>query len=209
MKTFFEKEANSKGTILQMLESIKNQYVGKPHQPHSHLVEYGVHAITIKGTLDPKVKPTSERDRVLKTIGLMEHLLRVNDQVDEHLHAGYYFYLLTSKATFVSNSGFVYPIVLILVGFFAPNFINYYEYLTKHAGDPHAGAAASFIVLSYLLGFLYFITPNLYLEYLGKADNLRAEFCLARRPFQDQVATFTLSLIGGSAVLFLVLFKLC
>lgn len=37
-----------------------------------------------------------------------------------------------------------------------------------------------FIVLSYALGFLFMMTPNFYLEYLGtpKSD-LREEFCLA------------------------------
>lgn len=116
-----------------MLENIKNQYVGKPHHPHSSLIEYGVQAMTIKGTSD-KSKPLNERDRVMKTVGLMEHLFRVNDQVDEHLHAGYYFYLLTSKGTFVSNSQFVYPLVLILFGYFISNFIQYNEVIASEDG---------------------------------------------------------------------------
>lgn len=69
--------------MLQMFESIKNQYVGKPHEPHSHMIEYGIHAITVRGSNDYKLKQMNERDRVLKTIGLMEHLFRVNDQLDE------------------------------------------------------------------------------------------------------------------------------
>jgi hypothetical protein len=89
------------------------------------MIEYGIHAISIKGSNDPKQKPISERERVLKTLGFMEHVLRINDQLDEQLHAGYYFYLLTSKSTFVSNSGFVYPIVIILAGYFINNFILY------------------------------------------------------------------------------------
>jgi Gaa1-like, GPI transamidase component len=209
MSNLFEKEANSKGTILQMFENIKNQYVGKPHQPHSHMIEYGIHAITIKGSYDPKIKAINERERVLKTIGLMEHLFRVNDQVDEHLHAGYYFYLLTSKVTFVSNSGFVYPLVAILFGFFIPNFIQYYEHMSENDGrDEWLLSSGIFIVLSYALGFLFMITPNLYLEYLGKADNLRGEFCLAKRPFQDEITRFTLLAILGASVLYLILFKL-
>lgn len=128
MTAFFEKEANSKGTVLQMLENIKNQYVGRPHLPHSYMIEFGIHAITLRGTHDAKAKTSMlERERILKTMGLMEQLFRVDDQLDEQLHAGYYFYLLTSKSTFVSNSGFVYPIVLILVGFFITNFIFYNE----------------------------------------------------------------------------------
>jgi hypothetical protein len=120
-----DQQVNGKGTILQLFENIKNQYVGKPHQPHSYLVEYGVHAISLRGTHDPKIRQLGERDRVMKTVGAMEHLLRITDQLDEQLHAGFYFYLLTSRTTFVSNTGFVYPIVCILVGFFVYNMIRY------------------------------------------------------------------------------------
>ena len=62
-----------------MFENIKNQYVGKPHQPHTYMIEYGIHAITIRGSNDAKVKPYNERDRLLKTVALMEHLYRAND----------------------------------------------------------------------------------------------------------------------------------
>lgn len=79
----FDQEVNSKGTMLQMFESIKNQYVGRPHEPHSQMIEYGIHAITVRGSSDGKVKQINERDRLLKTMGLMEHLFRVNDQLDE------------------------------------------------------------------------------------------------------------------------------
>lgn len=118
-----EQSVNSKGTILQLFENIKNQYVGKPHQPHSYMIEYGIHSISLKGTNDPKIRNVGERERVMKTMGVMEHLFRITDQLDEQLHAGFYFYLLTSRTTFVSNSGFVYPIVLILVGFFVYNML--------------------------------------------------------------------------------------
>jgi len=111
-----------------MLENMKNQYVGRPHMPHSHLIAYGIHALTLRTGHDPKGKTLAERERVLKTMGLMEHLMRVNDQLDEQLHAGFYFYLLTAKGTFVSNSVFVYPVVIILLGYLIPNFIKYYEH---------------------------------------------------------------------------------
>lgn len=81
---FLEKEANAKGgTILQMLENIKNQYIGRPHMPHSHMIEYGIHAVTLKGTTDIKVKGVQEREKVMKIMGLLEQLIRVNDQLDE------------------------------------------------------------------------------------------------------------------------------
>ena len=48
----FEIEPNPKGSALQMFESVKNQYVGRPHLPHSHMLEYGIHAITLKPSID-------------------------------------------------------------------------------------------------------------------------------------------------------------
>ena len=48
----FEIEPNPKGSALQMFESVKNQYTGKPHLPHSHMLEYGIHAITLKPSID-------------------------------------------------------------------------------------------------------------------------------------------------------------
>lgn len=92
------------------------------------MIEYGIHSISLKGTNDPKIRAVGERDRVMKTMGVMEHLFRITDQLDEQLHAGFYFYLLTSRTTFVSNSGFVYPIVLILVGFFVYNMLQYNDF---------------------------------------------------------------------------------
>lgn len=165
-----------------MLENIKNQYVGKPHFPHSYMVEFGIHALTLKGTFDPKLKSTlPERERILKTMGLLEQLYRVDDQLDEQLHAGYYFYLLTSKSTFVSNSGFVYPLVMILWGFFITNFIFYNETYAVEQ-DENLVSAGVFLAISYALGFLFMITPNLYFEYLGKSK-LRSELCLGGPAF--------------------------
>ena len=47
--------------------------------PHAYMIAHGIHAMTLKGTVDARVKHTSERDRVAKTVGLMEHLVRIND----------------------------------------------------------------------------------------------------------------------------------
>jgi hypothetical protein len=63
-----------------MFESIKNQHVGRPHMPHSYMIEHGIHSMTLKGQIDPKGKQLiNERERVMKTMGLMEHLFRIND----------------------------------------------------------------------------------------------------------------------------------
>ncbi len=77
--TFLEFHTHTKGSMLQMFESIKNQHVGRPHMPHTYMIEHGIHSMTLKGTNDLKVKHSNERERIQKTMGLMEHLFRVND----------------------------------------------------------------------------------------------------------------------------------
>jgi len=62
-----------------------------------------------------------------QVIRILERLTRAFDQLDEQLHAGYYFYFLTSKAHFVSNSVFVYPVVLVIISFCVPTIFQYYE----------------------------------------------------------------------------------
>jgi Gaa1-like, GPI transamidase component len=103
--------------------------------PHTYMIEHGIHSMTISGTYDQKSKSINERERVMKTMGLMEHLFRINDQLDEQLHAGFYFYILTSKTTFVSNSTFVYPIVVILWAYFFYNTLQYFEFKTNEMKD--------------------------------------------------------------------------
>jgi hypothetical protein len=61
-------------------------------------------------------------------MAMIERLLRVYDQVDEQLHAGWFFYILTGRNRFVSNSVFVYPVVVILIGYFLPAFLDYYDH---------------------------------------------------------------------------------
>jgi Gaa1-like, GPI transamidase component len=125
----------------------------------------------------------------MKTMGLMEHLFRINDQLDEQLHAGFYFYILTSKTTFVSNSTFVYPIVVILWAYFFYNTLQYFEFKTNEMKDDdiYLNSAFVFLLGSSALGFVTMITPSLYLEFLGNAKNYRSEFCLAKNTIADQV----------------------
>ncbi len=172
--------------------------------PHSSMIYYGIHGITLKGTYDSKNKGLGERDRILKTMSLMEHLLRVNDQLDEQLHAGYYFYLLTSKGTFVSNSVFVYPIVIILLGYMIPNFIKYYEHKQVQSSSTELWAV-SFIALAYAVGFLCMITPNLVLERFSKTS--LADYCLDNRALNEYTAHLSMMTILVLSGLLLLAFK--
>jgi hypothetical protein len=47
-------KANFKGSVLPMLESIKNSFIGKVHLPHTHFIDYGIHSISLKLYLDSK-----------------------------------------------------------------------------------------------------------------------------------------------------------
>ena len=60
-------------------------------------------------------------------MGLMERLVRIYDQLDEQLHAGYYFYIVIGVTKFITNSIFVYPCAMIMFGLWIPQLINYYE----------------------------------------------------------------------------------
>jgi dipeptide/tripeptide permease len=65
----------------------------------------------------------------------------------------------------VSNSGFVYPIVFILFGFFIYNMIWFYDYHKEQGGrDPHLIASFAFMLSSFAVGFLVMIAPRLFLE---------------------------------------------
>ena len=115
----------------------------------------------------------------------MERLLRTYDQVDEQLHAGWFFYILVGRARFISNSVFVYPVVLILLGYYLPGVLDYYDHydLLKENevkadqaadkdGEPKAapvkkemkmGAEVKLMCLIYCLGLLFVVMPFLIL----------------------------------------------
>jgi len=58
--------------------------------------------------------------RVHSLIFSMEKLIRMHDQLDEQLHAGFYSYIMTAPNRFVSNAVSVYPVFLIFLGFLIP-----------------------------------------------------------------------------------------
>jgi hypothetical protein len=127
------------GTVLSLLESLKNSLIGKVHFPHSPMIDHGLHAITFEGVYSPAVakKETKgyedlvvkECKKVAKVLQFMETIIRASDQVDEMLHAGYFFYILTGLNRFVSNSVFVYPVAILLFSYFLPAVIDYNDHM--------------------------------------------------------------------------------
>ena len=56
---FPEIRINKKGSLLSMLEAIRNSLLGKLHYPHAAMIEHGIHAVTfeaVKKKNDNKVR---------------------------------------------------------------------------------------------------------------------------------------------------------
>lgn len=68
-----------------------------------------------------------ESQKIPKLMAMMEKHVRIFDQLDEQLHAGFYFYLMIGVKKFISNNEYMYPAALLFAGFLIPNFFDYYE----------------------------------------------------------------------------------
>ena len=128
-------KVNRDGTIMSLLDSLKNSFTGKVHMPHSHMIEYGIHALTFEAIYNKQVAQAkaggadnTDSLRVARMMGAIERLLRVHDQVDEQLHAGYFFFILMGKTRFVSNTYYCYPMAFILLSYFIPAILEYIDH---------------------------------------------------------------------------------
>lgn len=122
----FEKDMNYKGSVASMLDSVKNAFIGRVHYPHIHFIEKGIHSISFVTHGSSKDRSTAaEVDRAKELVWFLEKAVRMNDQLEESLHAGFYFYILTSPSKFISNSVFIWPLAFIILGFSAPEILNY------------------------------------------------------------------------------------
>jgi hypothetical protein len=121
---------------MEYLESLKNALTGKVHYPHGHMIDKGIQAVTIEAVLETKKKKgekvagtSDEINNVTKFLALMESLVRGFDQLDEQLHAGDYFYVLIHASTFVNNSIFIWPSVILILSYFIPNLLDFTDYM--------------------------------------------------------------------------------
>lgn len=121
----FGKSIYYKGTINIMLDSIRSSLLGRAHYPHQHFMATGAHSITLV-THGKNEKDNSGRIRDF--IWILEKLVRIHDQLDEQLHAGFYFYILTSPSKFVSNTVFIWPFTLLVFGVCLPVWLGYISY---------------------------------------------------------------------------------
>lgn len=68
-------------------------------------------------------------ESITKLTNAMELTIRGHDQLDEALHAGYFFYILVGTSRFVGIDSFIYPVALTTFSHFLPVIHNYYNYM--------------------------------------------------------------------------------
>ena len=92
----------------------------------------------------------------------MEVSIRSLDQVDEMLHAGYFFYILTGNNRFVSNSVFLYPVIILLFAYFLPALLDYNDWKEQEEKqeDSKVRAEVIFIGMVYITGMMFLALPG-------------------------------------------------
>mmetsp|Transcript_10358 Transcript_10358/g.15925 ORF Transcript_10358/g.15925 Transcript_10358/m.15925 type:complete len:167 (-) Transcript_10358:563-1063(-) len=165
---------------MPMLETMKNSLVGKLHFPHSKLIDYGVHSISLEAVKSVKKndEAVNEQARVQNVLGIFERLVRTYDQIDEQLHAGYFFYILNGPNLFISNADFLYPIGLIAAGLYIPELIAWAALDEKKKGQPQSHTSEfKFYALIFLLAYLYSNLPWALLQLQGSEAAESQEYC--------------------------------
>jgi hypothetical protein len=110
-------QLNTKASVFPLLDSLRNSLMGRLQHPHSYFMDVGCHSITFV-THGSDGKPSEFNGRVQDFMRFLEKIVRISDQLDEQLHAGYYFYVLTSPSRFISNSVFIWPVLFLFFGVF-------------------------------------------------------------------------------------------
>ena len=74
---------NRRGSLLPMLETIKNAMVGRVHDPHPYFIERGCHSVTLMARPNAKDANLSEQETVSNFVKVLETLFRAHDALDE------------------------------------------------------------------------------------------------------------------------------
>jgi len=155
-----------KGTFAPVMDQMRNSLIGKPHLPHNHFMDAGALSISIVTHSPGEDGRRKQGERIRDFIWIMEKLVRINDQLDEQLHAGFFFYFLTTPAKFISNTVFIWPLLLFVYGLCFPTWLDYITFTEKNPIDPKNRAfACKFLMMNYGLGALIFVLPTLYFKF--------------------------------------------
>lgn len=167
--TMLDMKLVTKASIFPLLDSLRNSFMGRLQYPHSYFMDIGCHSITFV-THGNDGKPNERIGRLADFINVLEKIVRISDQLDEQLHAGFYFYLLASPSKFVSNSVFMWPGVCLLLGILVPQFMAYATYISaKRSKDDSKGwssqtLALVFLGLNYSMGLVFVTLPGYFLK---------------------------------------------
>jgi len=173
---------NRQGNLMSLLDTLKNLFIGKIRLPHAHMINHGIQSITFEAVFSQQVQKmekkgdgyAAESQRIPRLMAALEKLVRVFDQLDEQLHAGFYFYLMIGVSRFISNNEFVYPAAMIFFGFFIPNLFDFYDSFestnTKEkeenndedeaAGGGSIDPTLGFVGILYFLCLIFLILPT-------------------------------------------------
>ena len=159
MKQFGQK-INYKGSFVALLDQIRASLIGRLQYPHQHFMNAGVQSISLVSH-GRQADHYRSKDHTRDMIWILEKLVRIHDQLDEQLHAGYYFYILTSPGKFISNAGYLWPIVLMAYGACLPIWFDYIslterQNITEWDSRKQAGL---FMILNFTLGAVVFMLP--------------------------------------------------
>ena len=126
--------------------------------------------------------------------------------MDEQLHAGFFFYILTGPSRFVSNTIFIWAIVAIAFGVMLPYWLTYISYCEKntvHASN--RSCAVVFMILNYGLALCIFMLPG-YLLGENSKDHCLAQSDQLKQERASALSTTLQAMLIGPLLL-LVLFK--
>ena len=103
----------------------------------------------------------------------MELTIRGHDQLDEALHAGYFFYILVGTSRFVGIDSFIYPVALTTFSHFLPVLHNYYKYMHETKSNAlNFGGQGLMVAAYFALAVSLIIVPRVgVFFYQVKASN--------------------------------------
>lgn len=140
------------------LDFWRNTMLGRSGDSHSHLLDYAIHAFTLKGCTNESMDAVNVKENVEKTCAIVDTIIQAESDLDEQLHAGSYFYFPTSKTTFQSSNLYMYPIILCLAGFVIPQIVVYYQ---ESKRSKMFYETTIYFIMSHSIGLIHLLAPTL------------------------------------------------
>jgi len=110
-------DSRSSNWLINMQSSLNmmiKQFTGHSNKNHALLLRHIVESLTLETKLNDSYKKFDGR---VEGMIVVEHILRSLNNLEERLHQSFFYYMLPSTTSFVSNGSYVYSVLLML---FAP-----------------------------------------------------------------------------------------